>query len=47
MKPYNGKSYMESYTDAEHEAYWGDELLGDEEIDLFLDEDYTDDEDEE
>lgn len=24
MKPWNGESYMESYTDAEHEAYWGD-----------------------
>lgn len=25
MTKYSGESYMESYTDAEHEARWGDE----------------------
>lgn len=24
MINYNGESYMESYTDEEHDAYWGD-----------------------
>ncbi len=24
MKNYNGESYMESYSDKEHEAAWGD-----------------------
>lgn len=29
---YNGESYMESYTDEGHEAYWGDELSDNDEI---------------
>ena len=36
---YNGESYMESYTDEEHEAYWGDELSDDDSYDAQDDED--------
>lgn len=39
MSYYKGASYMESYTDAEHEARWGDEKE-------YSDEEYFDEDEE-